>query len=1252
MDKLTSLVCRHFLRGVHLLTAVFLVIACSRQNSDHHKISRKEERQREPVPFPAKKPHVTLLDTCPPPIVIHIPQNEDEHAAIKSSDGTLIRLFRPKTSAAGFSVPMQKFTARNGLAHNHVSSGHMDKKGNLWFSTYGGGVSRYDGKSFTNLTNIPGLSNNVSSICEDKGGNIWFGTYDNGVCRYDGKTIKNFTTTQGLADNLVWGMTEDNMGNLWIATPNGASRLDLNTESIKTYTTADGLPHNFIFSISRDKSGNIWLGTLGSGASCYDGKSFTNYTSSDGLANNFIGCIYNDNEGRLWLGNDSCKVSWIDSKVIRNNQKARFMNCEVTEGKADQRVQSITEDKNGNLWFGTAHGAYHLSHDKRLAPAKNSFIAVTTKQGLPHNNVIGIIEDKSGNIWFCMDDGGVARLDWNLSFITNLTINDELPSNKILKCYEDRQQNLWIGTDGGALKLSPDDRFLTRYTTAQGLGSNSVSCFLQDANDNIWIATYGGSLSKLSLDGRNVTRYGKPQGFPEQAIISALDDKYGNLWFGTWGGGVYKLSVRDNSLTRYTTGEGLSANIVNDILEDKGGSIWFCTPKGLSRLDSNGKTFANFTTGNGLSNDDVRSAVKDDKGNLWFGTWGGGVVRYDGRSFLNLTTASGLSDDKVVDIAIDKNGAIWFGTFRGFALLKGFANKLNDTLDYSNVKPSSNTLSNFDLDSNNLNPIFEVFNNSTGYELEEIAGNVEVTRAGIIWSGLANREKMVRLDYGRIPKDIAAPDVIINDVKINNTVVCWSDLDPNLEKTDSFTTSANVIEEIIHFGRILNDAERQELTGKFAGIRFSGTGRFYPIPSQLELPFDHNNITFDFVAIDPARSRLVRYQYMMEGYDKSWKPVTDKTSAEYGNIHEGGYTFKIKAQRPDGKWSKPAIFNFRVLPPWYRAWWAYASYALIFLSVLWLFIRWRMAGLRKEKILLEEKVIHRTQELQQQKEKLELTLTDLKSTQAQLIHSEKMASLGELTAGIAHEIQNPLNFVNNFSDINKELVDDLQSELTAGNIPSAIEIANTIRKNEEKISQHGKRAETIVKGMLQHSRITSGQREPTNINAVAEEYLRLTYHGWRAKDKNFNVKLETSLDSTIGKIAVVPQDIGRVLLNLINNAFYAVNEKHTSASLPAGPAHRAGMQAASAAQHYAPTVWVTTKKVNDKIEIRVIDNGMGIPQKNIDKIFHPFFTTKSAGQGTGLGLSLAYDIIKAHGGEIKVESIEGEGTEFIVQLPA
>ena len=284
--------------------------------------------------------------------------------------------------------------------------------------------------------------------------------------------------------------------------------------------------------------------------------------------------------------------------------------------------------------------------------------------------------------------------------------------------------------------------------------------------------------------------------------------------------------------------------------------------------------------------------------------------------------------------------------------------------------------------------------------------------------------------------------------------------------------------------------------------------------------------------------------------------------------------------------------------------------------------------------------------LQHQKEKIETTLSDLKSTQAQLIQSEKMASLGELTAGIAHEIQNPLNFVNNFSEVNTELIDEMQQEMDKGNLADAKAIANDIKENEQKINHHGKRADAIVKGMLQHSRSSSALMEPTDINALADEYLRLSYHGLRAKDKSFNATIKTRYDETIGEINIIPQDIGRVLLNLYNNAFYAVAEKNTSTSLPAG-------QAGSVLNEklYEPTVSVSTKKVNGKIEISVRDNGNGIPKKVLDKIFQPFFTTKPTGQGTGLGLSLSYDIIKAHGGEIKVESKEGEGTIFIIQLP-
>ena len=265
---------------------------------------------------------------------------------------------------------------------------------------------------------------------------------------------------------------------------------------------------------------------------------------------------------------------------------------------------------------------------------------------------------------------------------------------------------------------------------------------------------------------------------------------------------------------------------------------------------------------------------------------------------------------------------------------------------------------------------------------------------------------------------------------------------------------------------------------------------------------------------------------------------------------------------------------------------------------------------------------------------LETTLINLKSTQSQLIQSEKMASLGELTAGIAHEIQNPLNFVNNFSEVSNELIVEMNDELDKGDINEAKAIASDIKQNLEKINHHGKRADAIVKGMMQHSSSGSGKKEPTDINKLADEYLRLAYHGLRAKDKSFNATLKTDYDKSIGNINIIPQDIGRVILNLINNAFYAVDEKKKSGI-----------------ENYEPTVSINTKKVDGKLEIRVSDNGNGIPQNVLDKIFQPFFTTKPTGQGTGLGLSLSYDIVKAHGGEIKVETQESIFTQFNVQIP-
>jgi signal transduction histidine kinase len=276
------------------------------------------------------------------------------------------------------------------------------------------------------------------------------------------------------------------------------------------------------------------------------------------------------------------------------------------------------------------------------------------------------------------------------------------------------------------------------------------------------------------------------------------------------------------------------------------------------------------------------------------------------------------------------------------------------------------------------------------------------------------------------------------------------------------------------------------------------------------------------------------------------------------------------------------------------------------------------------------------QQIREEKTRLEQTLQHLQVTQKQLIQKEKMASLGELTAGIAHEIQNPLNFVNNFSAVNQELLQEIKQELDKGNFSEVRVIVSDIEANEEKIGHHGKRADSIVKGMLQHARASTGKKEPTNINQLADEYLRLGYQAMRTKDKEFNAHIETTFDQTVGQVSVVPQDIGRVLLNLFNNAFYAVQQKKQQLN-----------------GTYEAVVSVSTRKYGNNIIIAVKDNGNGIPEKVVDKVFQPFFTTKPTGEGTGLGLSLSYDVVtKGHGGSLSVTSTEGEGTEFVVQLPA
>jgi signal transduction histidine kinase len=402
------------------------------------------------------------------------------------------------------------------------------------------------------------------------------------------------------------------------------------------------------------------------------------------------------------------------------------------------------------------------------------------------------------------------------------------------------------------------------------------------------------------------------------------------------------------------------------------------------------------------------------------------------------------------------------------------------------------------------------------------------------------------------------------------------------------------------------------------------------IPVGLTLPYNQNYLSFNFNGAQFSNPDKMVYRYILEGIDKNWSPISDKTSSEnYRDLPPGAYTFKVASKGFSGMWSSPSEFSFIITPPWWQTWWAYTIFVALFLGLGLVILHYRSQWLKKENRILEERVTQRTVELKK-------TIEELENTQSQLIHSEKMASLGELTAGIAHEIQNPMNFINNFSEVSIELIDEMHDELDKGDVEEAKTISKDIAQNLDKITHHGKRASSIVKGMLEHSRNTSGQKELTDINVLADEYLRLSYHGLRAKNKSFNADFKTDLDETLTKIDVIPQDLGRVLLNLINNAFYAVT------SVPIEEQDK----------DYKPLVVVSTKKMDDQVVISVKDNGPGIPDDIKEKIFQPFFTTKPTGKGTGLGLSLAYDIItQGHGGALELHTKPGEGTEFSIYIP-
>ncbi|HEY3370436.1 MAG TPA: two-component regulator propeller domain-containing protein [Prolixibacteraceae bacterium] len=1091
-------------------------------------------------------------------------------------------------------VKFNLFTGTNGVTLGKINGMTRDKYGFMWFSDQSNRcIIRFDGSYMTRYQNDPKNPNSLGGyypecLFPDANGNIWIGFYGMGIDKFD-PVARSFThyrhnknDPESLSDDTVSALLIDHLGNIWVGTNGGLDLLDEKTGKFKhfNYKANDpsSLSYNIVRAIYEDKKGELWVGT---------GFAFSG--DNDGGLNR-----YNRKTGTFtrYLNNPK------DPQTLINN-----------------KVRAIFEDSYGNFWIGTNGDGLHTMDRKTglftrhtYNPIKPDELSRTSVKDYT-DHITFITEDADKKIWIGTLMNGIIRYDPHLNKMSYYgNKNDKVGALKDSTSWWANATPdgfIWLSTQNANLfKIDIYNTTIPHYGTTN---DDAVFTFYEEPDSVMWYGTGKGLIRKDFKTGiirRFVNEPGNTNSLSNNVITQIIKDKHGDFWIGTFNG-LNHFNIKSEKIKRYYHDHNNNAAIgVYCLCEDNNSNIW----AGMAGNPAVGLDMLNPQTGkiinyrndpadiNTLSNDVITTILKDETNYLWIGTDNSG-----GLNKLNLNTLKFthyLSGLVITCLYRDADGIIWVGSPSG--------------------------LFSYDKQTDNFNSIADGNLGIIVVQIESITGDKEdnlwiATESGIY---MLNKKRDFLVRFG---KEYGLQDA-------NNFFYIKS----------SFTTHNGEV----NFGHALGyyafNPEKLRISPGKTELYFT---RFWldnkeilpansgPLQTSLyntkEIRLNHNQNIFSFNAtfVDFRNAGDKKIFYKLENFDKDWHSAGAEERIQYFKVPHGRYIFRIKTPgSSNGEWLEKSIVII-ISPPWWSTWWAFCIYGLLFIVVVLLIHRYQ-----KEKLLKTERERTRAKELAQAKE-IEKAYTELKATQAQLIQSEKMASLGELTAGIAHEIQNPLNFVNNFSEVSNELIDEMNVELDKGDILEAKVIASDIKQNLEKILHHGKRADQIVKGMLLHSRSSSGVKEPTDINQLADEYFRLAYHGLRARDKSFNAIMKSDFDQSIGNITIIPQDIGRVILNLITNAFYAVTEKKKQQS-----------------DAYEPTVWVSTKKVEDKVLISVKDNGMGIPSKIRDKIFQPFFTTKPTGEGTGLGLSMSFDIVKAHGGELKVDSQEGKGAEFTISL--
>ena len=1046
------------------------------------------------------------------------------------------------------------------------------------------------------------------------------------------------------------------------------------------WNTKNGMPNDLILNVYQTKDGFIWT-TGYTGLTRFDGASFTTFnTRSVPLLkiDNIESLLHETNDSTLWIPTSSSGLL---------SYKNGAFNAYLTDSLSINFL-GTTDKEELLLRIGSRNQSYVLfdTHLKTYKSLSNPQIIQLLKEGKITNTKFSI-KDQSGNTW--IRAGKFYRLKGGN--ITELTPKEGVfPENDYREMYTDSRNRVWLVAYKGLWLWN--GQVFQHYPGMEdilfrGSGQISSRVLLEDSKGGIWLATTSG-LAYLAAQSDRFVFYPKSESLLSQQIHNILKDKEGSIWASS-ANGLIKLS--QSKFINYSELDGLNVNRVSAVCALDNHRYLVATGPSLFFID-NGVVKPYLFKNKNLSKNigDIVHIVKDSSGNIWVCYLSGEIIRIS-KSSEKLYPARSLGQPRYV--FEDDNRKVWFGLSNsgiGFLNNQDQIELLNfPKIDFKSLQISSiRKLQNGNWLVTSFNKgilIIDQAGNPAYYDEKSGLPAIGVFPSvedpdGTVW--LSTQGGIARFKngkFGKIDFKSGLPENSIFGFLPDQKGYVWFPSNRGLirakkqELNDYLDKKIDKIEWQLYddgdgmLNRQCVGARHPAITpdGRLLFVTFGGLVEVDPdqlkknlIPPSViihnvqingkDTGLSQNNtfkpgnnrFIFEFSGLSFVAPEKVKFKFKLIGYDKDWISAVGDRKAFYTNIPSGNYTFRVIASNNDGIWNETgATYSFTIEPFIYETVW-FRILSLIILSLLiWLIVKWRTSAARKQNLLLEIEVASRTSDLNKANSELNQSLDNLKSTQAQLIQSEKLASLGELTAGIAHEIQNPLNFVNNFSEVSSELVGEMNQELDKGDIEEAKVISNDLKQNLEKINLHGKRASSIVKGMLEHSRTSTGVKEMTDINALADEYLRLSYHGLRAKESSFNSDFITDFDENTPKIEVIPQDMGRVLLNLINNAFWAVNERSKKGE-----------------RGYEPKVSVKTSSLSSgegrgEVCVEIKDNGLGMTEEVKAKIFQPFFTTKPTGQGTGLGLSLAYDIVtKGHGGEIKVETEEGVGTTFIISL--